>query len=304
MLGANSQANGPCPSGAGLGTQCEWKPTSLFALNATAAGTAHDVIILMLSRQWETSSTNGPYGATYSTVTYDAAEDPPWSTLAKWQGFPTTNNANVAHPTFNRYSGFPGQTVPFPFGFAVLVSNGNQDYKPVTGDPNSLNEYVYVILNNFVFVSGQAICARIALADIQATSPAPSALSAVNGSGKPSFWQYLGTDGLWHGGGTGGTGGSAAWARVGSTAQNVTPTAGTTPYLWVSSTYLPASKRYLMTGHVQGPSAGGMVAAEAPAPWGPYTVVSHFGPLKPTYYYDPFIVASSLATDSGAISGS
>jgi hypothetical protein len=152
-------------------------------------------------------------------------------TLADWQGFPTTNNAKVAHPTFNSYSGFPSQTIPSPFGFAVLVSDGNQGYTPVSGDPKSLNEYVHVVLSNLVFFPSQAICALIPLADIQSNSPVASAHNAVAGPGNPSFWQYFGTDGLWHGGGTGGTGGNAAWSSVGSTAKNVTPNVGTRSYL-------------------------------------------------------------------------
>ena len=293
LLGTFAQTSGTCPAGYGGTGGCEWKPASMLALGTSFTGAAHDMILLMLSRQWEA----GSYGAIYSSVSYDVAEDPPWATLANWQGFPATNNGDIASTaTFGSFTGFPGQdSSPWPFGIGVFVSNGNQDYSTVSGNSDSMNEYLYALESSFSHIPGFSVAVRIAKVDVQAD--VTSLKAKVDAAG--GKWCYYGMDAAWHGGGTGCVGGTSAWTSVGSLATNATPPpAGlATNYQWMSATYVPASKRYLLTGHIQG--AGIMVAAEAPHPWGPYTVISAFPTPSLPHFYDPAIVPSSVAVDGG-----
>jgi hypothetical protein len=52
-----------------------------------------------------------------------------------------------------------------------------------------------------------------------------------------------------------------------------------------------------MTCHNQ--LEAGLVAAEAPAPWGPHSVIGAFQPTNVSPFYGPAIVGSSVGTDGG-----
>ena len=292
-LGTETQFVG-CTYGT-LGTQnCEWKPTSIISLAASVTGNSQDIMLFAISRQWETSGYGQIYSSiAYATNTYSSGYATPWKSVT-WSGLPGTQAGDLSTPTFG-YTALGNSNALATITFVQFGKN----YANVSGNPDSQNTYLYAILSNYSGqVTNTAICVRIALSNLTTASNA----AAVDGSNYPKYWQYYKGGGNW-------SSASSDWSSWSTNAQNIWPTGmsnvGGGPF---SIQYLPAQNRYIMSSWY-GASAywNTMQFAEAPHPWGPWTLIQSVnsngpGLNFPSFQPDMFNGASNGRT--GAITAS
>ena len=280
--------------------RCEWKPTGILAIQASdiSARATQDVVLIALSRQWEWGKPQ--YGDVYSTLiemqsTLDGTYSPALSDISAWSGLPIntpTANQDVIRPTFGSNSTFNNRSTGGYFGIFMFVTYPSQNYAPIVTpvyNPDNQNNYIYAVLFN-PFIGPRAICVRMALHDLSI----PSNAYAVDAIGNPSYWEYYQRGGAWSPRGID-SGGDAAWNNVITQAQDVI-NLNKPGLLYFSDTYIPASNRYLMLGHVNsGPPALTVMDAH---PWGPYNIVQTIPDPSPSFYF-PNLIQASLSVDNG-----